>query len=660
MVWKKSPVSSQDIRRLHEQYGLDVISSSILARRGLTSREQIKFYLESELSYLHNPFLFDDMEEVVDRINEAVTEGEKVCVFGDRDVDGITSTALLVQELRSLSLEVSYKLPDGDEPYGLTMEGVDLVAAQHVTLIITVDCGISNFDEIAYAHSLGIDTIVLDHHISGDSLPPALAIIDPKVPGCGYPFEHLAGCGVVAKVIWALRFSKTDFYREECILLHAQPGHDTVIIQAVRIENLLVVDRVIEEINPGLIDVSKSKALEFLSAGLPILVVDAAAELAQLRQAFGKKIDIHLVDMRSEMEAVLPVVKGKGLFALSNISRAVRYSPHGKDELQVLYTLFIAYCMKRYPSLDAEYESVLDLVAIGTVADLMPMENENRILVKRGLKVLAQGRRQSLLPLFSMQNLMGKQLSTSDISWQISPVINASGRMGKPTVALEMLLAGDLYEAESLAGELIKLNKERQKLGEDAWDRMKESAQESFEESGSKLVVVEDSTLSRGITGLMASRLLRQYNAPAIVLATVDESRVSASMRSPENFDAREFLSRFSDLFLDFGGHTCAGGFSMDVEHLAEFKKRVTDEIDTMDCMIDDAEDELVIDVTLPDTYMTPGIIKVVEFFEPYGEKNPPLVLMMEGAQIEDIQFMNNKGGSVQHVKLTLAFGEYK
>ncbi len=290
MVWKKSPVSSQDIRRLHEQYGLDVISSSILARRGLTSREQIKFYLESELSYLHNPFLFfDDMEEVVDRINEAVTEGEKVCVFGDRDVDGITSTALLVQELRSLSLDVSYKLPDGDEPYGLTMEGVDLVSSQNVTLIITVDCGISNFDEIAYAHSLGIDTIVLDHHISGDSLPPALAIIDPKVPGCGYPFEHLAGCGVVAKVLWALRFSKTDFYREECILLHAQPGHDTVIIQAMKIENLLVVDRVIEEINPGLIDVSKSKALEFLSAGLPIMVLDAAAELAQLRQAFGKK-----------------------------------------------------------------------------------------------------------------------------------------------------------------------------------------------------------------------------------------------------------------------------------------------------------------------------------------------------------------------------------
>nr|WP_321298720.1 single-stranded-DNA-specific exonuclease RecJ [uncultured Sphaerochaeta sp.] len=660
MLWKKSPVSSQDIRHLHEQYGVDLLCSSILARRGLTSSEQVKFFLESELTYLHNPFLFDDMEEVVDRINDAVAEGEKICVFGDRDVDGITSTALLVSELRSLGLEVSYQLPEGDDPYGMTMGGVEKAHADGVTLILTVDCGISNVAEIAHAHGLGLDTIVLDHHISGDELPPALAIIDPKMSGSGYPFQHLAGCGVVAKVIWALRFSHTDFYREECILLHAQPGKDTVIIQAMRIQNLLVIDRVIEEINPGLIKSSQSKVLQFLDCGLPILVLDAPSELAQLRHAFGKQVDIHLMDMRPQMEAVMPVIKGKGLFALSNLSRAIKYSPFGKDELQVLFTLFNAYCMKRYPALDAEYESILDLVAIGTVADLMPMEDENRILVKRGLKVLTLGQRQSLLPLFSMQNLMGKQLSTSDISWQISPVINASGRMGKPSVALEMLLSENLERSEQLAYELMKLNKERQKLGEDAWDRMLSKAKHSFESTGSKLVVVEDPQLSRGITGVMASRLLKQFNAPAIVLATVGDTRVSASMRSPTHFNAREFLSRFSDLFLDFGGHVCAGGFSMDVENLPEFKRRVMDEIDTMDCMPEETEDEVVIDCALPEPYMTPEIIKVVEFFEPYGEKNPPLVLQMEGAIVDDIQFMNNSKGSSQHVKLTLSFGTYK
>lgn len=659
MEWKKKAVASQDVKHLHEQYGLDPLTSSIMVRRGLTSPDQVKFHLESELTYLHNPFLFDDMEEVVDRINGSATEGERVRVFGDRDVDGITSTALLVQELQRMGIEVSYKVPEGDEPYGLTMEGVDLAYEEDVTLIITVDCGISNNSEIAHAHSLGIDTIVLDHHLAGEDLPPALAIIDPKISGCGYPFEHLAGCGVVAKVIWALRFSQTDFYHEECILLHAQPGHDTVIIQAMKVENLLVTDRVIEEINPGLLTPSQSKVLKFLSAGVPILVLDAASELAQLRQAFGKSVEIHLVDMRPEMESVMPMIKGKGLFALSNISRALKYSVHGRDELQVLFSLFSAYSIKKHPLLDSGYDAILDLVAIGTIADLMPMEDENRLLVKRGLKVLASGKREALLPLFTMQNLLGKVLSTSDISWQISPVINASGRMGKPSLAVDMLLAPDLGRAEELAGELLTLNKERQKMGEDAWERLASQAKESYEQTGSKLVVVEDSSLSRGITGVMASRLMKQFNAPAIVLATIGGTRVSASMRSPVEFNGREFLSVFEDLFLDFGGHACAAGFSMDVENLPLFKKRVMEEIDHMDCL-QEVDDSILIDCTLPVAYMTPEIIKVVEFFEPFGEKNPPLVLMMEEALIEDIQFMNNHKGGPRHLKLTLAFGKYK
>jgi single-stranded-DNA-specific exonuclease len=130
-------------------------------------------------------------------------------------------------------------------------------------------------------------------------------------------------------------------------------------------------------------------------------------------------------------------------------------------------------------------------------------------------------------------------------------------------------------------------------------------------------------------------------------------------MRSPDSFNARDFLSRFSDLFLDFGGHACAGGFSMDISQLEIFKKRVMDEIDSMDCLPEEVA-EINIDCTLPEAYMTPDIIKVVEFFEPYGEKNTPLVFLMEGAVIENIQIMNNKNGSVQHVKMTLAFGEYK
>lgn len=148
MTWRKTHISAEDVRQLHERFGIDLMTASILARRDVRTSEQVKYYLESELTYLHNPFLFDDMETFVDRIANAMEDGEKVRIFGDRDVDGITSTVLLKQELDRLGLEVSYKLPEGDEPYGLTVDGVDQANADGVTLIITVDCGISNYDEI--------------------------------------------------------------------------------------------------------------------------------------------------------------------------------------------------------------------------------------------------------------------------------------------------------------------------------------------------------------------------------------------------------------------------------------------------------------------------------------------------------------------------------
>lgn len=660
MTWKKTHISAEIVRQLHERFGIDLITASILARRDVQTPDQAKFYLESELTYLRNPFLFDDMETFVDRVANAKEDSEKVRIFGDRDVDGITSTVLIKQELDRLGIETSFKLPEGDEPYGITLEGVEQAHADGVTLIITVDCGISNYEEISHARELGIDTIILDHHISGDMIPPAIAVIDPKAEGSGYPFPHLAGCGVVAKCIWALRFAQTNFYREEFILLHAQPGNDTVIIQAVRIENLLEVDRVVEEVVPGVLPASQSRLIEFLSCGLPILVLDAEVETQQLRKAFGKNVDIHLADLRPEMELVLPIIKGRSLFTLSTISRAVRYSSnHGRDELEALISLFTAYVLKKYPLLSTEYEKILDLVAVGTVADLMPMVDENRIMVKKGLKVLMEGHRKNLLPLMTMQNLTGRVIGTTDLGWQLSPIINASGRMGCPSVAANMLLVEDLHECEQLSGNLIRLNKERQKLGEDSWERLFPKAKDSLEEFGSKFLMVEDTSISRGITGVMAARLLKQFSVPSLVIAQVEGDRATGSMRSPTGFNVREFLSRFDDLFLDFGGHACAAGFSIDSKDIKELHDRMLEQIDCMDIM-DEEEEAVRVDCTLPPDYLNPDIIKLVEFFEPYGEQNPPLQFLMEGAIVEDMQFLNNSKSGPTHLKLTFGFGSYK
>jgi single-stranded-DNA-specific exonuclease len=664
--WKKEQISVEQVRRLNEVYGVDFITASLLARRGIVNPEQVKFYLETDVAYLHNPFLFTDMDTFVDRIVQAREEQEKVCIFGDRDVDGITSTVLLKQELDAMGIETLYRLPEGDEPYGLTLSGIDEAFANGVTLAITVDCGISNIEEVAYAAGLGMDVLITDHHFAGDVLPDAIAIINPKLEESGYPFKFLAGCGVVAKCVWALRFARSGFYQEEVILLHAMPGNttpgnETVIVEAVRIKNLVEEGRVVEEVAPGLLELHQSRLVRFLDCGLPILALDIDIELKLLRKAFGKSIEVHLVELRPQLEAVLPQIIGKSLFSLKLMSRSLRYSRIA-SELDLLVSLFSAYVHRKDPALSKDYESVLDLVAIGTVGDLMPMLDENRILVRMGLKVIASGNRKELLPLLTMQNLVGKVLSTTDVGWQITPVINASGRMGKPQIAAQMLLAPDMYACEDCAGEIMRMNKERQKQGEDLWGKLLPKATKSRNDFNGKFLMVEDASVSRGLTGVMASRLLREFSVPCLVLAIIDDERLTGSMRSPDTFNVREFLSNFGDLFLDFGGHPYAGGFSMERRNLDALRKRIVAYMDAID---DDGgmevEDSIRIDAELPPGYLTPRLIALVETFEPYGEQNPPLQFLIRSALVEDLQYLNkSKGNGPGHLKLQLAYGEYR
>ncbi len=664
--WKKEQVSVEQVRKLNEVYGVDLITASLLARRGVVNPDQVKFYLETDVAYLHNPFLFTDMETFVDRLLQAREEKEKVCIFGDRDVDGITATVILKQELDSMGIETLWRLPDGDEPYGLTVAGLDWAATQGVTVVITVDCGISNIEEVAYAGSLGMDVLLTDHHIGGEILPDAIAVINPKLEESGYPFHHLAGCGVAAKCVWALRFALSGFYQEEILLLHAMPGNttpgsETVIIEAVRIKNLVEEGRVVEEIVPGILEVYQSRLIRFLDCGLPLFALDIDIEMKLLRKAFGNSLDIHLVELRPQLEALLPKTVGKSLFSLMRVSRSIRYA-RITSELDLLVSLFSAYVHRKTPSISRDYEQVLDLVAIGTVADLMPMIDENRILVRTGLKVLASGSRKELMPLLTMQNLVGKVLSTTDIGWQLTPVINASGRMGKPQTAANMLLAPDMRSCEESAGELMRMNRERQKMGEDSWERLLPKARKSHADFDGKFLMVEDATVSRGMTGVMASRLLRQFNSPCLVIAYIDEERITGSMRSPDTFDVRAFLSGFNDLFLDFGGHRCAGGFSMERRLLEDLRARIAKVIGAIDDEGGVDEDESVrIDAELPPGYLTPELIKLVETFEPYGEQNPPLQFLIRSATLEDIQFLNKtKGTGPGHLKLQLAYGDFR
>ena len=656
MKWKIRQAAFDDIRALQERFGLDLVPARILAGRSVSDPGDARFYLESDISFLHNPFLFEDMEMFCDRILQAAEDGEKVRVFGDRDVDGITSTALLVSELRSMGLDVSYTVPMGDDPYGMTVDSVKQAIEDGVTLAITVDCGISCVSEVDYAQSHGLDVLVTDHHIAGEVLPPASAVIDPKVPGCGYPFEFLAGVGVVAKCIWAIRFAQSRFYNSPVILLHSYPGNGTVVIEAARILNMVVTDRITEEVVPGILPERNSRLVKFLSGGDPIYVLDKDEENAQMKKAF-PKADIFIAGLRDEFEKVLPSVKGRSLFALSQKSRFALYT-QVRSELDTLIGLFGAYVRASSPALYKNYRDLMDLVAIGTVSDLMPMTDENRILVKAGLKVLETSPRDSLRPFLAMQNLLGKKLSTTDVGWQISPLLNASGRLGRPDVAIEMLLSSDQVHALDHAQELNRLNKERQRLGEETWARIQGKAKKSYEEFGTKLVLVNDPKIARGITGIIATRLLKTFRCPSVVITATEDGRAIGSMRSNPGFNCHEFLSRYSNLFDDFGGHAQAGGFSLDPAKVDELCIRISEDLDYMDCPDAGEEEVLDIDAVLKEEDMNEKLMNVVETFEPYGEQSGPLLFLIEGARICNLTAMqNSKDPSHAHLRFNLSYG---
>ncbi|GAB4373485.1 MAG: single-stranded-DNA-specific exonuclease RecJ [Spirochaetales bacterium] len=654
MKWEKAPLDAEKARELSERFGLSLLVASILVRRGILEPEELLFYCEEDIRYLHNPFLFTEMEDVVDRILAAKEEQEKVLVFGDRDADGITATALLVKTLERMGIPVTWKLPMGDDPYGLTKEVVEEFAQEGGTLLITVDCGISNREEIEYASELGMDSIILDHHTPQEVIPRALAIVNPKMEDSGYPFRDLAGCAVVAKVIWALAFGETELYKEPFTLLNLRPGNDSFVLEAAIIKNLLVEDRITEVLVPGMVPVDQTRLMKFF--GKRILVYDARSQVRMLRKVFGQDIEVYVEDLAPELATCFPSIQGRSLLRLRELSRASRYRQEPFTELDVLINLFSSWMLKKFPGLSTQYRNILDLVAIGTLTDMMPLRNENRLIVKAGLKLLNEGAREGIRELLRQQNLVGKPLSSRDIAWQLGPALNATGRMGEPDKAARLLLSEDAEERETLAAGVVELNRMRRRIGDELWEQILPAARESFEEHGNKFVLVSDPRIHRGITGILAARLSNFFKVPAIACAVL-EGKVVGSLRSSRGYGVQHFLERCADLFQDAGGHEFAAGFNLQQEDLPRLMERLKGILPEVNL---DGEDEsiLKVDAEIPPSYLNPKDLEAaLEFFSPFGEENPPLVFRTSGVQIQSIDFIGRKEQT--HTRLLIRTGTY-
>ena len=663
--WVKSPVTVQQIAPLCQKYNIDKILASIFVRRGITQGNDILYYLENDLRFTHNPFLFNSMEDAVERINQAQEEGEKVLIFGDRDVDGVTSTTILYDYLKQRKIDVSCRLPLESDAYGLSKKAIDDFAAQNGTLIITVDCGISNLEEIDYAVSLGIDVIITDHHNAPEKLPAAVVILDPKAQDSGYPFVDISGAAVAYKLVSALRFSQTDFYNSEiCIMEVEGPStgsgtNDGIKISCVKIRNLVKVKELVETIIPGKTSIYDLKLPYFLQ-GQVIYAWNAAQTKTLLNQIFGKGIEFSIYDLQSEVTKIIPQLKGKTSQQLLSGSTIAKYSTEPSTIIDSLYNLYVTYCKKLIASqnkgaVDNEKKD-LQLVALAAIADIMPLKNENRIFVKNGIASIKEnGPRPGLAELFAQLKINTPAITSTDLSWTVTPALNAAGRLGQADLALSLLISESPKERNELAAKIFELNEKRKELVNLGMYKIKETVSASIQENQKKLCVIVNEELHAGITGNIASRLMQEHNLPSIIVTKSDDV-YKGSMRSCRGLITTSFLADFGDFFTNYGGHNAAAGFSFTTDKLELFYQKIKEIIPSIN--LDPENLDINIDAEIPPEYLTPQTFELLDKLEPFGAENQELVLTSKNVKVVDATIQGKK--EPLSLKLVFEFGKYK
>ena len=659
--WNKKNVTKQEIEPLCKKYNLSQLEASVFVRRGITQGNDLLYYLEDDLRFQHEAYCFSGMEDAVERILQAKDEGEKVLIFGDSDVDGITSTAILYEQLVRMGLDVQWRLPLADDAYGLSIQAVDDFAAQGGSLIITVDCGISNNEEISHANDLGLEVIVTDHHNPPENLPEAIIIIDPKIEGSGYPFHDISGAAVAYKLTSALRFAQTDFYNAEICMMQLSFDQEEKLynIDCLKIKNQVKIKELHESIKPGLTSIYDIKLPYFLQGQL-IYVWDSVESQKILQNLFGSNVVLNLVDFRNEVSKVIPSLKNKKAENLTNLSLIAKYKEDEASVIKSLFNLYISYCKKinnqKFPENINIEQDELQLVGLAALADIMPMQNENRIFVKNAISsIKKKGPRKGLAELFARLKFPLEILTSTDLSWKLIPQLNAAGRMGKSNLALELLISQDAKKRESLAEEIYNLNEERKNLVSTALIKIQDKASQSIIENNGKLCLVIDDCINQGVTGILAARLMQDNNLPAIAV-TFNEEVCTGSMRSCRGIITTEFLSQFGDFFINYGGHDNAAGFSFEkskIPQFVEIAKQLSNGI-----QLQEAQQSIEIDAEIPPAYLTPEAFNLLELLEPFGQENPELIFTTGSFPLLDAQIVGKS--QPQHLKLIFEAGKYK
>jgi single-stranded-DNA-specific exonuclease len=485
---------------------LPPLISQFLYSRGITEPSQAELFLAADKRLSADPYLLPDIHPAITRIYRALLSSEKIGVFGDFDVDGITGTALLIEGLSAIGADVTPYIPHRlKEGHGLNNSALDELGQQGIRLVITVDCGVTGVSQVVRANKKKLDIIITDHHTPFDELPPAIAVIDPKRSDSSYPFSELSGVGVAFKFLQAL------------------------------------------------------------------------------------------------------------------------YRSMGKEK---------------------QIDRFLDLVALGTVADMMPMLGENRYLVKQGLEVLKESPRLGIKEMAESAKLDIDNLSTEDISWVLAPRLNAAGRLDKAISSYRLLTTDQQQEAEELVGILEEKNAERQRLTGIA---LVEARQQILANGISPLLIVSDTSYQGGILGLIAGKLSSEFYRPSIAVK-IGGRISSGSCRSIREFNIIQALNKCSDLLTHFGGHSRAAGFTLPTENLAYLEQQLC-QLAASDLAGIDLRPRLDIDAEVLLGGLSFSTYQTIQMMAPFGQGNPIPIFLSRCVDVEDCCTMGNNG---DHLRLKL------
>ncbi len=502
--WECYEVDESKVKELAQKYNINEILAKILVNKNLTKKQDIDLFINPTRKDFHDPFFMPDMEIAVERILKAIDNKEKIMIYGDYDADGITSITVLKSYLEERGLEVSSYIPNRiNEGYGLNKKAIEKIYNDGYRLMITVDCGITGAEEIDYANSLGIETIITDHHEPAEEIPKAVAVVDAKRKDNKYPFNQLAGVGVVLKLI----------------------------------------------------------------------------------QAISIKLNLE----------------------------------------------------------EKEYLKYLDIVCIGTISDIVPLVDENRVIAKLGLKLVAQTRNIGLRALLDIIGF--KKIDSGAVSFGIAPRINACGRMGNEQLALDLFLCKDYELARKLAIKLNEYNVERQSIEKKIFDEAVEKIEQN--EKDSSCIIIGNEGWHHGIIGIVASKVTEMYFKPSI-LVCFEDAVGKGSGRSIPGFDLHEALMNCLDYLDKFGGHEMAVGVTLKQENFDKFKVEL--ETYAKKCEIDKIVPIINIDSEVSLKSVNIENVKSLSLLEPYGEANKMPIFLFKNLKINSIRALSDG----KHLKLSL------